>query len=147
MSLSWFCNACTREIWLQPLLQGRAKSETQNSVSPVARGAVCGTVDEVVGEISPALARVLDVVDRQVQLLEREATDFADEARDHLVGGFGERMPFRPGGRRLGAALHTEEAVGIKPQRTGTQIMQRVECVTHHQPHAGAGGSSQLIEG
>ena len=67
----------------------------KNSVSPVAKAWwYAGRLTIVVGEISPALASVLDVVDGQVQLLEGEAADLAHHARDHLVGGLREGMSF-----------------------------------------------------
>ena len=134
---------------LQALLQGGGQGEPQEL--GVARGqgvVVCGAVDEVVGQVRSARAGARDVVDGQVQLLEGEPADLADQARDQLVGGVGEGMPLRPGrGATLGTLLDPEEAVGIEPQRAGAEVVQGVQRVAHDQPHAGAGGVEPVDRG
>ena len=96
--------------------------------------------DEVVGEIRAALGHRLDVLERQVELLESEASELAHQAGDELVGGDRERMSFGPGAAVAGADLDAEEAVGVEAQHALAQGGQRVDGVSRHQSRRREGG-------
>src|SRR5215213_7179274 len=99
---------------------------------------VCRAIDEVIGKIGTIFRRLLDVVDGQVQLLERKAAHLADHAGDQLVGGLRQWMALRP--RRaitVSAPLYAEEAVGVQPERSSAEMPQRVQGVANHQTHTG----------
>src|SRR4030095_13056946 len=73
---------------------------------------VAGAGHEVVGEIGTAVGHGLDVLEGEVELLEGEATELADQDGDELVGGDRHRMPLGPGPVVVGTDLDTEEANG-----------------------------------
>ncbi len=77
--------------------------------------------DEVVGQIGADGARLLDVVHRQVELLEREAADLADQRADQLVRRLRQGVAFRPG-RGIVAAFDAEEPVRVEAEAARTQI-------------------------
>src|SRR4029077_14925054 len=74
---------------------------------------VSGAGDEVVREIGATVGHGLDVVQGEVELLEGEATEFADHAGDELVGGDRQWVSLGPGPIVVGTDLDTEEAIGV----------------------------------
>ena len=96
--------------------------------------------DEVVGEIGAPLRHRGQVLEGQVQLLEREAAELAHQPGDELVGGDRERVPLGPGGAVLRAHLDAEEAVGVEAHHALAQGGQRVNGVARHQPRRREGG-------
>src|SRR5665647_1532018 len=94
-------------------------------------------VDEVIRQICPGLRGDLDVVDRQVQLLEGEATDLANHAGDHLVRSVREGVALGPGRQSQNALLDTEEAVGVEAQGARAQVAERVQGIADDHAHAG----------
>ena len=149
VSSSWFCSACTSEAGSMPSSQREVERQPQElGVAGHERVVVGGPGDEVVGQVGAGLAHRLDVVHRQVELLEGEPAHLADHARDQVVGRLRERMALRPRGQALGALLDPEEAVGVQAQRrreprsasacSASPITSRIPAND---------GSSQLIEG
>src|SRR5665647_2420400 len=98
---------------------------------------VRGPIHEVVRQIGPGLRSDLDVVDRQVQLLEGETANLANHAGDHLVRRVREGVALGPGRQSQNALLDTQEAVGIKAQGARSQVAERVQRITDDHAHAG----------
>src|SRR4051794_9393567 len=96
---------------------------------------VRGSIDEVVRQVGTGLAQRLDVVDRQVQLLERETTRLADHARYEVVRCFRQRMPLGPRREALCALLDTEETIRVEAEATHSQVGERMECITNYKAH------------
>ena len=91
----------------------------RNSVSRHHESVLIGrAIDEVIRQISPGLRHRPDVVDGQIELLERERAHLPDHAGDELVGSFRKWMPLRPRREAFGALLDAQEAVGVQAQRS-----------------------------
>src|SRR6185436_10384674 len=95
---------------------------------------VRGARDEVVGEIRAALGHRLEVLEREIELLEGEASELAHQAGDQLIGGDRQRMPLGPGAAVARADLDAEEAVRVQPQHALAQGGERVDGIPGHQP-------------
>ena len=108
---------------------------------------VAGAGHEVVGEIGATVGHGLDVVEGEVELLEGEAAELADQAGDELVGGDRQRMPLGPGPVVVGTDLDTEEAIGVESQHAFPSVPREWSASPMTSRCAANVGSSQLKVG
>ncbi|CAB4931897.1 unannotated protein [freshwater metagenome] len=92
-------------------------------------------VDEVVRQIGTVGAHRLDVVDRQVQLLEGEPTHLAHHTGDQVIRGLREWVSLGPT-RTLRTTFDAEETVGVQAQRAGTEIGDGMAGVADDEAHS-----------
>ncbi|SPZ42568.1 Uncharacterised protein [Rhodococcus wratislaviensis] len=97
---------------------------------------VGGTIDEVVGQVGSGRPHRLDVVDREVQFLERESPHLPHDAGDQVIRRLRQWMSLRPAGQSFGPAFDSEETVGVQSKRAGTEVRDRVAGVPDDEAHA-----------
>ena len=92
-------------------------------VAGYERVVIGGPGDEVIREIRAAMGHRRDVIDGQVELLERKTARFAHHSGDQLVADDGEWMALGPR-RAIGPPLDAEKAIRVESQHPGPEDVE-----------------------
>ena len=103
------------------------------------RVVVGGPADEVVGQVGADRARVADVLDREVELLEGEAADLAHHAGDEWFAAWESGCPSDHAGRPSALFSTPRKPFASSRSAPDAEVAQRVQGVADHQPHAREG--------